>query len=216
MRKQIILLLVLLCGGFAPFAAAQKKSDLSGWATADLVLNHKRWDITTSLEYRSKENIGATDLFSIGQYGRYTFSPLFKVSLGYELFFTHTDSRGTILEHRLMAQNESSLRIRNFRIDNRLSLLDDFEKINDPAMGFRDRIRVKYPVKRFEPFTYIELYYRFKPHTLLHHKNRYGAGVNYTVSSQSIFTLYYMCEQYFQKDFTNNVCGISYAYTLPI
>lgn len=215
MRKRSALLLLFLVG-LIPFVHSQKETDLSGWATADFVLNHKQWDYTGSLEYRSKENMQDMDLVSLGFYGRYTFSNLFKVSAGYEIFLTNTPTRGNIVEHRLLLQNESSFRIQKLKIDNRLSLLDDFEKMKDPAFGFRERIRVKYPIRHFEPFTYVELYYRFKDADILHHKNRYGVGLNYIANPRNLISLYYMREQYYLRTFGNNVIGIAYAYTLSI
>ncbi len=215
MRKRSVLLLLLLVG-IIPTIHSQKTTDLSGWLTTDIVLNHNRWDYTGSIEYRSKENMHKMDLVSMGLYCRYTFSNLFKVSAGYEIFLTNTATRGNIIEHRLMLQNESSFRIEKLKIDNRLSLLDDFEKMKDPAFGFRDRIRIKYPIQHFEPFTYVELYYRFKDADILHHKNRYGVGLNYIAHPRNQISIYYMREQYYQRTFGNNVIGIAYAYILSI
>lgn len=213
--KKHILLLLLLCAFLPLLLCAQKKRDTSGWLTADLILDRTRWDYMVSLEYRSKENLSRTDLFSVGQYGRYLFSDWFKVSAGYELFFTNAPE-GTLLEHRLMLQNESSLRFGGLKIDNRLSLLNDFQYLDQPGWGGRDRLRVKYPVEKWEPFSYIELYLRLKGQKILHHKNRYALGLNYHPNATNLIGLYYMREQYIQKTFVNNIFGISYAMTIAI
>lgn len=215
MKKQSLLFL-LFSLITVPVMHSQKKSDVSGWITTDLVLTQGHWDYTASLEYRSKENMGKMDLFSIGTYGRYTFSPLLKVSGGYEAFLTHTFDRGTIWEHRLLLQNESSFYFQGIKIDNRFSFLDDFEKINTPSWGIRDRLRLKYPVRNIEPYTYLELYYYVKTKQMVHHKNRYAVGLNYMIDSQHFLGMYYMREAYFQKIFANNVIGISYVMTLSI
>lgn len=215
MKKRILLLLILF-GVIVPPVFSQKEKDVSGWVTTDLVMNHKQWNYTASLEFRSRDNIRAMDLLSMGLYGRYTFSSFFKVSAGYEIFLTKTRNRGNIVEHRLMLQNESSFQIMGIKMDNRLSLLDDFENMDNPNFGFRDRFRVKYPIKRFEPFTYIELYYRFRDERVIHHKNRYGIGMNYNADSRNVISCYYMREQYSQRTFANNVFGISYAMTISI
>jgi len=215
MKKRIVILLLIVCC-IVPFSFAQKECDLSGWITTDINLEHAHWNYITSLEYRSKENMSRTDLFSIGQYARYSFSPLLKVSAGYEIFFTQTFQRGTIVEHRLMLQNESAIRLWNFKIDNRFSLLNDFEKIKAPGWGARDRIRLKYPVKQWEPFSYIELYYGLKNKEVYHYKNRYGIGLHYFPNISNQIGIYYMREQYYQKEFGNNVIGLSYAMTISI
>ena len=214
MKTHIILLSVLLAT-ISHHCYSQKTSDVSGWAIADFTLVHNKWDYTGSLEYRSKDNIGMTDLFSIGQYGRYTFSPYFKLSLGYEIFFNNK-AGSTVIDHRLLLQNESAFKLYRFKIDNRLSLLNDFEKLSKPGWGVRDRIRVKYPISQFEPFAYVELYYRFKSEKVMHHKNRYGVGMNYLMTSRNTFGVYYMMEKYYQKTFVNNVFGITYALTVAI
>lgn len=215
MKKQRILLTILLMAIIFTIHP-QNKNDLSGWGTTDVVFTHNRWEFTGSLEYRSKENLSNTDLFSIAQYNRYTFSQFFKLSAGYEIFFTNIPNRNTVIEHRLLLQNESSIQFWKIKVDNRLSLLNDFEKIGYPGWGFRDRIRIKYLIKYVEPFTFIELYYKWKNEQISHNKNRYAIGIHIPVNTKNTVGLYYMREHYFQKVFDNNIIGLSYVLTVHI
>jgi len=215
MKKRIKLLLLINLL-IIHFSFAQKESDLSGWVTTDLLLSRSQWDYTASLELRSKENFSQIDLFSIGQYARYLFSPLLKVSAGYEIFFTNTFNRGTIVEHRLMLQNESAFRLGRLKIDNRLSFLNDFEKLKKPGWGGRDRLRLKYPIKQWEPFSYVELYCSLKDQKVRRYKNRLGVGLNYHPNTTNLIGIYFMREKYSQKTFSNHVIGISYAMTIEI
>ncbi len=210
MKTQRIIICLLLIT-FCLSTSAEKKKDLSGWLLSDITINHKRWDYIGVLEFRSKEDMSKMDLFSPGLYGRYRFSPLFKLSAGYEFYIYGDD----LIEHRLLLQNESSLKFYNLRIDNRLSFLNDFKNIDEPNWGFRDRLRLKYPIKKFTPYTSFELYYSLRNKGIHSYKNRYTVGLNYQLNRQNEVGIYYMREHYVKKIFTNHIIGVYHSLVIP-
>ena len=207
--RPLLLCLILKIVSFP--VLSQRKSDFSGWLTSDIVYSPKKWDFTGSLELRTKGRMKEIDLLSAAVYGRYRFFPLLKPSVGYELFECNTET-GYSLEHRLLIQNESTIKTSFFQIDNRLSLLNDFKTIDNPYWGLRDRIRIKRRIKKFEPHISVELYYTLKNKSIRSYKNRYTAGIIYYFNDQNSVNLYYMNEYYLQKPFANNILGLYYCF----
>lgn len=194
---------------------ARDKDDLCSWLTADLLLKQNKWSYLATIEERINNNISSSQLFSIGMSARYQLTRQIRLSGAYE-FFGNTHDGKVTPEHRLMIQGEYSFAINNWKFNNRLSILNDFENRHIYKWQLRDRFRISYQMQKLSPFAYTEVYTSANDFSLKLYKMRYAAGVTIDLNDKNSLSLYYLLEDYDTKPLHQHIIGINYSHTIQL
>jgi hypothetical protein len=210
--------LLLLSFYFFP-SQAQNPSDTHDaglWITAGILPKPiaGKWKTLYLLEYRRKENLQETDLFSGTFNLHYILNPHLLLGLGYEFFLNKGSQGGFTPEHRYYPEAVLSYRIQRFSTSFRSRLMNTFTQWSQPYFEHRNRLKLSYSLPKaipVKPFAYVEPYhempnYRFR-------KVRYAAGCTYAINRHQ-WDVYYMQEDYHTRPFTRHVIAIDYSYSL--
>jgi len=193
------------------FKIEAQQSDLASWNVIAIKPEPfaDRWASTLAFEYRRRDNMRVTDLYSGFAIVDFIVNKRLKVGLGYEIFFNN-NPKGYELEHRYYPELIYSMPLRGFRAAWRIRLQNTFKEWQTPSWEYRNRLKINYPIRRLSPFVYIESYNRPKGSL---NKLRYAGGCSYTVGCQQ-FDLYYMQEDYFSRSFRRHVVYLEYTCNL--
>jgi hypothetical protein len=193
-------------------------SDLATWTTVSVnpALMNGKWDALLTFEYRSKENISQTDLYSFMATADYVINRRLRVGLGYEIYFNRTPS-GFTREYRYYPGATYSLPLGRFSAALRTRLINTFTKIAHPYWENRTRLKIKYspsniPVK---PFISAEPYISISKPRFQVNKIRCQSGFSFSSGIHSI-DLYYMQEKYYSKDFVRHIICLDYTVAVSI
>lgn len=196
--------------------SGRNKDDQCSWLTADLVLQHtNKWSYVISLEERLHENISRSQLFSTAFHVRYKLTPKLQLTGAYE-FFGSTPGSDIIMEHRIMVQSDYSFSSGNWKFNNRLSFLNDFERWKNSNWQIRNRFRINYQLQKFSPYISSEIYCKCNDFNLKLYKMRYASGLSYELNNKNNFSFYYMLEDYDTKPLRQHIIGIGYTHAIKL
>lgn len=203
--KKVILLATIVLNLFI-FNAKAGDTDFRTWTNWNVSYNvNDKLDVKGGLEYRTKHNASATDVWALKVETNYKLLPFLKAGVGYEFHMKHRTDHWQ-KRHRYSLSLNESWTVGRFD----LSLRERFQHTISDHNEFRLRTRAqaKYKVNDWlKPYASIEMYNN------LHHgdnfkitRMRYRAGMELKIAKNVTTDLYYLYQK--QPDKAYNITGI--------
>lgn len=192
---------------------APKTSDNCMWATVAL-LHHPftpKLSVLYTLEYRMKDNISTTDLYSGNLNIDYSVSPRVKLGVGYEIYYENDGDRYRV-EHCYYPQLLWTQPIGPVKAVLRARVYNMFYHFDEPYLVSRNRLKFSCPIPKtpLTPFAYVETYNRLQSGFFSFDKVRYTAGVNIAFGHCDL-DLGFQIDKYYTKDYLKRIAKADFT-----
>jgi len=202
---------------FVTAAEAQEKTDdIAFWTTVkvDPPAIAERWFTSVILEYRLKNDLKETDLYSALALIDYKIDSHWRAGLGYEFFLNKMPGKD-IVEHRYYPQVTYNCKLQRFSVSLRSRVMNTFTEWKKPNWRHRNRLKISYNIKNtpLRPFVYVEPYNSLSKPFYRTNKIRYAGGCSVILAAKQSLDVFYMQESYHTRPFVRHVIGVDYSYS---
>ena len=232
MKKLTLPAVMIVLLAFATHAAAQQ-DDLCLWSkfSIEKALS-SRYSVFLTQEFRLRENMTRPDEVYLEAGGSVKAGNGLKFSLGYRFSGNYDDLRyyslGMRYHHRVFADIDYKVRRGQFtfllrsRVQAEVKSYFSSDKGKVPEWYLREKLEVRYRIKRFEPYAGLEPHFQvYDPRNPEGNStvNRLWvfAGVNYSVMKHHTIGLYYLVQREWKMPTPQNkyIIGFEYSINLP-
>lgn len=202
----------LLLFTFSSLQAQEK--DFATWANVGFDYKVKpAFVISGAMEWRTKDNLSATDRIGMNIGGQYTLLPFLKVGAGYEVHYRNRGEDGWKFRHRYRLDGTLSTRVRQLKFSLRERFQHTFDE-NSDVFHLRSRAMVAYDLSnsKLEPYVSIEMYNGLNRGADFEiQRMRYRGGISFPLSSRWEADVFYLRQ--WEKSKQKNVIGVECTYS---
>lgn len=199
--------------GWLPLDVWTQEADYTTWAKMKVEYKvRKRLDVSTGLEWRTKNNLSMTDRWGLDVEAKYYLLPCLKIGTGYEIHYRNRGEEGWKFRHRYHMDGTVSGQWLRWKFSLRERFQHTFNS-EEKEFRLRSRLKMAYDIARckLEPYVSVEMYNGLgKSEHFDIKRMRYRGGVSFPLAESWEAEAFY-CRQW-EADARKNIFGVECIY----